>query len=126
LPTASRFTKASIHDSEMFEQLIDYSEESVFADKGYANKERRKKLEDKGIFDGILEKGYRNKTLSKTEQKLNRILSVIRNKVERPFAFMKRILGYSRCSYYDYQRNKFEFIFKALAYNIRRMITLTA
>ncbi|MBS3944585.1 MAG: transposase, partial [Melioribacter sp.] len=50
----------------------------------------------------------------------------IRNKVERPFAYMKRVLGYSRCSYYDHGRNQFEFIFKALVYNIRRMITLTA
>jgi IS5 family transposase len=120
------FTKASVHDSVMFDQLVDYSEESVLADKGYANKERREKLESKGIFDGILEKGYRNKTLSKTERKLNRILSTIRNKVERPFAYMKRVLGYSRCSYYDHGRNQFEFIFKALVYNIRRMITLTA
>jgi len=120
------FTKASVHDSVMFDQLVDYNEESVLADKGYANKERREKLESKGIFDGILEKGYRNKTLNKTERKLNRILSSIRNKVERPFAYMKRVLGYSRCSYYDHGRNQFEFIFKALVYNIRRMITLTA
>ena len=120
------FTKASVHDSVMFDQLVDYSEESVFADKGYANKKRREKLENKEIFDGILEKGYRNKPLSKTDKKLNRMLSSVRNKVERPFAYMSRILGYTRCSYYDYQRNRFEFIFKSLVYNIRRMITLTA
>ena len=120
------FTKASVHDSVMFDQLVDYSEESVFADKGYSNKKRREKLENKGIFDGILEKGYRNKPLSKTDKKLNRMLSSVRNKVERPFAYMSRILGYTRCSYYDYQRNRFEFIFKSLVYNIRRMITLTA
>jgi IS5 family transposase len=119
------FTKASVHDSAVFDQLVDYTEESVLADKGYANKARREKLENKGIFDGILAKGYRNRPLSKSDKKLNRILSTIRNKVERPFAYMKRVLGYSRCSYYDYERNRFEFIFKALVYNIRRMITLT-
>lgn len=120
------FTKASVHDSVMFDRLVDYSEESVFADKGYANKKRREKLESKGIFDGILEKGYRNKPLSKADKKLNRMLSSVRNKVERPFAYMSRILGYTRCSYYDYQRNRFEFILKSFVYNIRRMITLTA
>jgi IS5 family transposase len=92
------FTTASVHDSKMFDQLIDYSENAVFADKGYANKQRRKNLERKGIFDGILLKGYRNKLLT-TCEKMNRMLSTIRNKVERPFAYMKRILGYSRCSY---------------------------
>jgi len=120
------FTKASIHDSNRFDKLVDYSEKAVFADKGYANKTRRKKLETKGIFDGILAKGYRNKPLSKSEKKLNQLLSTVRNRVERPFAFMKRILQYSRCSYYDIKRNRFEFIMSAFVYNIRKLITATA
>jgi len=66
---------------------------------------RSQKLESLGIFDGILSKGYRNKPLTKTERRVNRLLATVRNKVERPFAYMKRILGYARCSYYDYQRN---------------------
>ena len=120
------FTKASVHDSKVFDQLVDLTEEAVFADKGYANKQRSQKLECLGIFDGILAKGYRNKPLTKAERKFNRLLSTVRNKVERPFAYMKRILGYARCSYYDYQRNRFEFLFAAFVYNIRRMLTLTA
>jgi len=119
------FTKASVHDSSAFDQLVDYSEEAVFADKGYANKIRRKKLEAKGIFDGILSKGYRNKPLSKSDKRLNKLLSTVRNRVERPFAFMKRVLQYNRCSYYDLKRNRFEFIMNALVYNIRKLITAT-
>jgi len=119
------FTKASIHDSNQFEQLVDYSEQAVFADKGYANKTRRKKLEAKNIFDGILSKGYRNKPLSKAAIRFNQLLSVVRNKVERPFACMKRVLNYQRCSYYDLKRNRFEFIMAALVYNIGKLITAT-
>jgi transposase, IS5 family len=119
------FTKASLHDSSAFDQLVDYSEQAVFADKGYANKIRRKKLEANGIFDGILAKGYRNKPLSKSEKRFNKLLSTVRNKVERPFAFMKRVLQYGRCSYYDLKRNRFEFIMSALVYNIRKLITAT-
>ncbi|MEM4261173.1 MAG: transposase, partial [Candidatus Woesearchaeota archaeon] len=92
---------------------------------GYANKNRRKKLEKRNIFDGILSKGYRNKPLSKSEIKLNQLLSSVRNKVERPFAYMKRILNYQRCSYYDLKRNRFEFLMAALVYNIRKLITAT-
>lgn len=110
----------------MFDSVVDYTEEAVFADKGYANEERRQKLEDRNIFDGILQKGYRNKPLTKSAIKLNKILSGIRNRVERPFAYMKRILGYERCRYYDIERNRFEFVLKAIIYNMRRMITLTA
>jgi IS5 family transposase len=119
------FTKASVHDSKEFDNLIDYTEEAVFADKGYANKERRKKLESKEIFDGILEKGYRNKPLNKVQKKVNRILSRVRNRVERTFAYMKNVLGYERCSYYDLERNRFEFTLAAIVFNMRRMITLT-
>ena len=119
------FTSASLHDSNAFDQLVDYSEEAIFADKGYANKTRRKKLERKNIFDGILSKGYRNKPLNHSEIRLNKLLSTVRNKVERPFAYMKRILNYQRCSYYDLKRNRFEFIMAALVYNIRKLITAT-
>lgn len=120
------FTKASVHDSSAFDQLVDYSEQAVFADKGYANKNRRKKLEANSIFDGILSKGYRNKPLSKSEKKFNKLLSTVRNKVERPFAFMKQVLQYRRCSYCDLKRNRFEFIMSALVYNIRKLITATS
>jgi len=120
------FTSASLHDSNAFDQLVDYSEEAIFADKGYANQNRRNKLQRKNIFDGILSKGYRNKPLSQSEIKLNKLLSTVRNKVERPFAYMKRILNYQRCSYYDLKRNRFEFIMAALVYNIRKLITATS
>ena len=121
--TKLEFSKASIHDSRAFDKLVDYTEQAVFADKGYANKSRRKKLEKKNIFDGILAKGYRNKPLSKSQKKLNKLLSTVRNKVERPFAYMKRILNYQRCSYYDLKRNRFEFIMAAFVYNIRKLLT---
>lgn len=117
------FTKASVHDSSVFDQLVDYSEQAVFADKGYANKTRRKKLEANNIFDGILAKGYRNKSLSKSDKRFNKLLSSVSNRIERPFAFMKRVLQYRRCSYYDIKRNRFEFIMGALVYNIRKLIT---
>ena len=119
------FTKASLHDSNAFDKLVDYTEEAIFADKGYANEFRRKRLQRKNIFDGILSKGYRNKPLSQSEIKLNKLLSTIRNKVERPFAYMNRILNYQRCSYYDLSRNRFEFIMAAFVYNIRKLITIT-
>ena len=37
-------TPANVHDSDVFEQLLDEDELSVFADKGYAKKERKPKM----------------------------------------------------------------------------------
>lgn len=119
------FTKASVHDSNEFDNLVDYTEGAVFEDKGYANKPRRKKLELNGIFDGILEKGYRNKPLSKIQKKVNCLLSSVRNVVEKNFAFMKNVLGYDRCSYYDLETNRLEFTYAAFVFKVRRLISLT-
>lgn len=119
------FTPANVHDSEKFDPLLRGKEKSVYADKGYAGKKRKKALENKGIFCGILEKGYRNHRLTKTQIAKNKQLSRIRNIVERPFAYMKRVLGYERCRYYDLRRNRFQFILNATVYNMRRFLTLS-
>jgi transposase, IS5 family len=117
------FTPANVHDSAKFEQVISGKEKSVYADKGYASKQRKEKLEADGVFCGILNKGYRNKPLSTEQVAKNKQLSAIRNAVERPFAFMKKVLNYDRCRYYDFARNQFQFIMSAFVYNIRKLIT---
>lgn len=119
------FTSANIHDSNVFDQLLTGDERAVFADKGYANKERRATLKALGVRDGILEKGYRNRPLTKHQRARNKLLSAIRNAVERPFGFMKEVLNYERCRYYDLLRNRFQFIVCAVLYNLRRMLSLT-
>lgn len=119
------FSSANIHDSTMFDSLVDQTEQVILADKGYANQQRKRNLRSQGIFCGILDKGYRNRELSRKQKKKNKLLSSVRNAVERPFSFMKQVLNYSRCSYYDIRRNRFEFIMCAFVYNIRRLITLT-
>jgi IS5 family transposase len=121
---STEFTKASIHDSHLFDSLLTGTEKVVYADKGYANRDRRTNLKDLGIRDGILHKGYRNRPLTKKQKERNKRLSATRNNVERPFSFMKEILKYARCRYYDIKRNRFQFTLCAMLYNIRRMLTL--
>ena len=118
------FTAANIHDSVMFDKLLTNTEQAVIADKGYANKKRKSVLRSRGIFCGIMDKGYRNRSLSTRQQQRNKKLSSVRNAVERPFAFMKHVLNYERCSYYDLERNRFQFTMAAVVYNIRRMMVL--
>ena len=119
------FTPANVHDSTMFNELITEEETIIYADKGYAQQQRTLTLKEKGIRSGILDKGYRNTPLTKQQLLRNKKLSRVRNAVERPFAYMKEILHYERCRYFDLARNRFEFMFCAIVYNMRRMITLT-
>jgi len=120
------FTPANVHDSTVFEALLTGEEQAVFADKGYANKKRKNQLRARGVFCGILDKGYRHRPLSSKQKKRNKKLSAVRNAVERPFAFMKNVLNDDRCSYYDQDRNRFEFILSAIVYNMRCAVTQTA
>ncbi len=71
------FTPANVHDSEMFEQCVHGKEKSIYADKGYANRKIKRNLEENGIFCGILDKGYRNRRLSKAQIANNKLLSKI-------------------------------------------------
>jgi len=119
------FTPANVHDSTVFDDLITGKEQAIFGDKGYANKKRKKDLRAKGVYCGILDKGYRNRPLSFKQKKRNKKLSTVRNAVERPFAFMKHVLSDDRCSYYDQDRNRFEFMMSVMVYNMRCAITQT-
>ena len=121
----TEFTRANIHDSDMFDHVTTGTEEYVIADKGYANEKRKAILRRKGTYCGILDKGYRNRPISVKQKIRNKKLSAVRNAVERPFAFAKHVLNYTRCSYYTLDRNRFQFNMVALVYNLRRFITLT-
>jgi IS5 family transposase len=119
------FTTANVHDSEKFDDLLLGTEKRVHADKGYANKERRERLQRSGVQPKIMHKGYRNRPLTKRQREQNKIFAKTRNAVEKPFAYMKVVLNYTRCRYYDFQRNRFQFSLAAVVYNIRRLVTLT-
>jgi IS5 family transposase len=119
------FTPANVHDTEKFDDLLLGSEKRVYADKGYAQRQRRMLLKMNGIRCGILHKAYRNRPLTKKQLEQNKAFAKIRSAVERPFSYMTTVLDYTRCRYYDIRRNTFQFIFAAMVYNMRRLITLT-
>lgn len=120
------FTPANVHDSNEFESVILGKEQTIYADKGYASKKRKDYMVELDIDYNILEKGTRNHPLTKQQKALNKQLSKIRNRVERPFSYMKHVLGYERCRYYDLPRNRFQFMLCATIYNMRKLITWAA
>jgi IS5 family transposase len=120
----AEFTTANVADTGMFEPMLTGDEKRVFADKAYASKERRERLEEQGIFCGVLYRAARAHPLNKKQERQNKRLALIRSAVERPFAFLKRVLGYARCRYYDLHRNRFQFMTALMVYNLRRAFTL--
>ncbi len=120
----AEFTPAQVSDSEMFDAMLTGNERRVYADKGYSSSERRKQLKEDGVYCGILYRAARAHPLTKRQLRQNKRFAVIRSAVERPFAFLKRILGYNRCRYYNIHRNRFQFLLALMVYNMRRSFTL--
>lgn len=121
-----RFTTASVHDSREFDNLICGDEQSVFADKAYADDNRKRNMRKKGIYCGIMDKGRRGRPkLSKQQKKANNWKKRIRNAVERPFAHFKKHMGFRSVRYVNIKRNELHFTFLCMIHNIRRGIALT-
>lgn len=80
-------TDASVHDSNVFEELLDAenSSKDVWADSAYRSKEKEASLKKKGYRSKVQRKGSRNQPLSKREQQGNRTRSKVRSRVEHIF-----------------------------------------
>jgi len=119
------FTSACVHDSRQTGELICGDEQALFADKAYANDELKRTCRKEGVFYGILDKGRRNRPLSQKQKKANKRKSSIRNAVERPFAWFKRMLGYRMVRYVNLRRNALQFTFLCIIHNLKRGVCLS-
>jgi len=120
----AEMTPASTHDSRVFEELLSGDERAVYADKAYDDTARRQKLKRRGVLDGLLKKGRRNRPLTDWERTWNRYLSAIRSPVERVFGTLKRSYGFGRARYVGLSRNRNHAYLLAMAFNMRKMTRL--
>jgi len=119
-----RFDTAKVHDSQHIDDLIKDEDHSVFADSAYMNSDRKEKLEEKGVFCGIIYRRVRGQKELTAEQKWhNRLVAGFRAVVEHPFAWMKNT-GYRRARYRGLSRNGVDFALHAVAYNLKRSFSL--
>ena len=88
------------------------------------DKARKAKLQERGVFCGIIERRVRGqKTLTQSQKWHNRLVAGIRAVVEHPFAWMKNT-GYRRVRYRGLSRNGLDFGLHAIAYNFKRSFSL--
>ena len=119
------YDTAKVHDSQHIDQLIENEKQAVFADSAYMNKDRKAKLQAKGVFCGIIERRVRGQTELTTEQKThNRLCASFRAYVEHPFAWMKNTGELLRTRYRGLGRNAIDFALNAIAYNFKRSLSL--
>ena len=119
-----RFDTAKVHDSQHIDDLTADEDHSVFADSAYMSNKRKKDLEAKGVFCGIIQRRVRGQKELTAEQKWhNRLVAGFRAVVEHPFAWMKNT-GYRRARYRGLSRNGVDFALHAVAYNFKRSFSL--
>lgn len=124
LVRAAHVTAGQVHDSQVAEQLIQYDEQAVYADKAYDDARRRERLRGCGIEDGILHKAYRNRPLSALKKRRNRRLMPIRAAIERVFADWKCRRSLKRARYVGLRQNQLHAWLLAIAHNLRRLTVL--
>lgn len=119
------FDTAKVHDSKHIDQLIEGEAQAVFADSAYMDKKRKQRLEQDGVFCGIIERRVRGQPeLTKAQKAHNRFCASFRAFVEHPFAWMKRCGGLGRARYRGLHRNAANFALEAIAYNFERSLSV--
>ena len=97
----------------------------MFADSASMNKDRKARLQHKGVFCGIIERRVRGQAeLTAAQKAHNRLCAPFRAFVEHPFAWMKNTGELLRTRYRGLTRNAIDFALNAIAYNFKRSLSL--
>lgn len=83
-------TTAKVHDSKVWDELMHGDEASVWADKGYVSAEREAAFGKQGKVWGVMRKAPKGSKLDPIDEKINRIIAMVRAKVEHPLRVLKR------------------------------------
>jgi IS5 family transposase len=119
-------TTADINDCLVFKGLVSGDEAFVCADKAYGSQDHRAWLVENGIADRLMHKAQKNKPLVHWQVWFNKSVSIIRSGVERIFGVGKRSYGLGRARYRGIERVRGHFFMIAMAYNLRRAMTIVA
>ena len=93
-------TAANVHDSQVFEELLDVDNtgKMVYADSAYSSDQASNLLKKNRLHNRINRKGYRNKPLSKFQEHMNRQRSSVRVRVEHVNGRLSQFMGrWMRC-----------------------------
>lgn len=115
LITAHELTKASVHDSNVFEELLTGDEGAVLADKGYHSHKRSRELREKGTEPLIMARVYKERPWL---LEFNKRVAALRAPVENTFANLKRWRRCGRAVYLGLQKVKAQMTWGIIAHNL--------
>jgi transposase, IS5 family len=117
----AELTPARINESVVADDLICGDERAVYADKGYEQKDRRRRLRAAGVKDRIMHRSHKNQAgLPHWQAVRNKLISPVRSAVERVFGTFKRGYGYHRVRYRCLRANQLQLRLLCIAFNLRK------
>jgi len=121
-------TSASVHDSNVFETLLNQQNTSkdVWADSAYRSAAKIEFLKERGFREHLQRKGCRNKKLTEWEKQGNHTRSKIRSRVEHIFGVQAQKAGNLILRTVGIARANTKIGLRNLAYNMDRYKTLAA
>ncbi len=88
-------TPANVNDTTPVDDLVMGDEKAVYADKAYDKRARRKALEERGIFAGIMHRPNQYHPLKPAQTAFNKRMTKLRSPVEHVFGILK---NHYRCA----------------------------
>lgn len=117
-------TSITVHDHQVFTELIPEETQIVYADKAYDSEEHSLYLKQQNKRSGILRKGCRYRPLTDREKKRNGVLSRIRCAIEPKINDLKRWCHLQRLRYFTCGRNLIQVMCAAIGANLKRSVRL--
>ena len=112
-------TAASVHDSQVFEELLDAKDKAILADSAYKSEANEEIMLKNDLEDFVMLKAYRNNPLSEKDKAFNKKVSRMRVRVEHVFGRMK-YMGSDLFRRIGLKRAKQHNAFCNLTYNMDR------
>ena len=115
-------TDAAVHDSRVFDQLLDESNSNrdVYADSAYRSEESVERLRELGFRAHLQRKGCRHRKLTEREKKGNRTRATKRSRVEHVFGVQAMMAGRMILRTIGIARARAKIGLMNLAYNLNR------
>jgi IS5 family transposase len=115
-------TDAAVHDSRIFEELLDEDNTSrdMWADSAYRSPDNMETIESWGLRGHVQRKGVRGKPLSEWEKRGNRTRAKVRSRVEHVFGMQAMRAGVLLLRSIGIWRARCKIGLRNLAYNLDR------
>jgi len=117
-------TAANAHESKYLTQCVSQAnlptKSRVYADKGYCSAANEAALKGLGLRSGIQKKAGRGSSLSSRAKQYNKLVGVVRYKIERVFGSIQSWFGGLSARYVGKFRTHGQHVLEALAYNLYR------